>query len=219
MVVFSMIQYPKIPAGELLALAGEAGAAGVEWDDIAHLHAGHTQESSASYWETVRAKLESVSLVSGYELGNKRNIQELFMPVMDCAFALHASVVRIRPTPIPSAEASYGDFNAAAQELRTICDMANVFDMELHVICRPGTLTDTPESTRRPLKMANCRNCKCSWQPNTAISDQDNLMQLQSLKEYLGSAVANASWKKEYGTYLENTLPNVPVILEQGRIS
>lgn len=47
MVVFSMIQYPNTPAKDLLALAGEAGAVGIEWDDIVHLHAGHTQEQPA----------------------------------------------------------------------------------------------------------------------------------------------------------------------------
>ena len=29
----------------------------------------------------------------------------------------------------------------------------------------------------------------------------------------------NASWKKEYATYLESTLPNLPILLETGRIS
>ena len=219
MVVFSMVQYPNISSHNLLALAKEAGAAGIEWDDAAHLHPGHTHEATQAYWDAVQTKLEPVSLVSTYTLGNKRDIQELFMPVIDCAFALHTSVVRLNPFAMPSAEADYSVFNVSAQELRTICDMANVFDMEIHINCRPGTLTDTPEGVQRLIKMANCRNCKCSWRPDPSVSDQENLKNLQLLKEYLGSAVINASWKKEYGTYLENTLPNVPVILEQGRIS
>ncbi len=219
MVVFSMIQYPNTPAKDLLALAGEAGAAGIEWDDIVHLHAGHTQEATSAYWDAVRANLTPVSLLSHYTLGSKRDIQELFMPVMDCAFALHALSVRILPTPVPSEKGTYAIFNAAAQELRTICDMANVFDMEIQIICQPGTLTDTPEGVRRLIKMANCRNCTCSWQPDPAISDQDNLKNLQCLKEYLGSVVKNARWKKEYASYVESNLPNIPIILETGRIS
>lgn len=219
MVVFSMIQYPNIPTKDLLALAGEAGATGIEWDDVVHLHAGHTQEATGAYWDAVRANLTPASLLSHYALGSKRDIQELFMPVMDCAFALHAQSVRILPTPVPSAEGTYAIFNTSAQELRTICDMANIFDMEIQIICQPGTLTDTPESTRRLIKMANCRNCSCSWQPDPSISDQDNLKNLQSLKDYLGSVVKNARWKKEYGSYMENTLPNIPIILETGRIS
>ena len=219
MVVFSMIQYPNTPAKDLLALAGEAGAVGIEWDDIVHLHAGHTQEATSAYWDAVRANLTPVSLLSHYTLGSKRDIQELFMPVMDCAFALHALSVRILPTPVPSEKGTYAIFNAAAQELRTICDMANVFDMEIQIICQPGTLTDTPEGVRRLIKMANCRNCICSWQPDPAISDQDNLKNLQCLKEYLGSVVKNARWKKEYASYVESNLPNIPIILETGRIS
>ena len=141
------------------------------------------------------------------------------MPVMDCAFALHTRVVRISPTPTPHDKAAYAVFSSAAQELRTICDMANIFDMEIHIICRPGTLTDTPESTKRLIKMANCRNCKCSWQPDSALSDQENLKNLQSLREFLGSVVENVSWKKEYTSYLESNLPQIPIILENGRVS
>ena len=219
MVVFSMLQYPTIPAKELLSLAKEAGASGVDWDDISHLHAGHTHEASSAYWDAVHADLTPVSLLSHYTLGTKRDIQELFMPVMDCAFALHTRVVRISPTPTPPDKAAYAVFSSAAQELRTICDMANIFDMEIHIICRPGTLTDTPESTKRLIKMANCRNCKCSWQPDSALSDQENLKNLQSLREFLGSVVENVSWKKEYTSYLESNLPQIPIILENGRVS
>ena len=219
MVVFSMIQYPTISADDLFTLAKEAGTTGMEWDDTVHLHAGRTHEATDAYWQAVRTNLAPVSLVSQYTLGSKRNIQEEFLPVIDCAFALHTSFIRIQPTPIPSAEAKFLTFNAAAQELRTICDLANTFDMEVHVIARPGTLTDTPESIRRLIKMANCRNFKCSWQPDPAVSDQDNLKNLQSLREYLGSVVMNASWKKQYATYLESTLPNLPILLETGRIS
>lgn len=218
MVVFSMVQYPNVPAQDLLPLAKEAGATGIEWDDAAHLHAGHTHEATQAYWDAVHAKLEPVSLASHYTLGNKRDIQELFMPVMDCAFALHASVVRLDPSPTPSSEADYAVFNVAAQELRTICDMANIFDMEIHINCRPGTLTDTPEGVQKLIKMANCRNCKCSWQPDPNVSDQENLKNLQMLKEYLGSAIVNASWKKEYASYLDSTFPQMPLILETGRI-
>ena len=75
MVVFSMIQYPNTPAKDLLALAGEAGAVGIEWDDIVHLHAGHTQEATSAYWDAVRANLTPVSLLSHYTLGSKRDIQ------------------------------------------------------------------------------------------------------------------------------------------------
>ncbi len=219
MVVFSTIQYPKIPSKDLFALAKEAEATGIEWDDTAHLQAGHTSEATDAYWNTINEKLTPFSLVSNYTLGDKRNIQELFMPVMDSAFALHASIVRIQPLPVPSANADYNTFNKAAQELRTICDMANIFDMEVQVICRPNSLTDTAQSVCTLLKMANCLNCKCSWQPDPAISDQDNLASLQAVKRFLGSAVITPSWKKEYSSYLENSLPNVPMILETGRIN
>lgn len=219
MVVFSMVQYPNVPSADLLLLAKEAGAAGIEWDDMTHLHPGHTHEATQAYWDAVHEKLESVSLTSHYTLGNKRDIQELFMPVMDCAFALHASVVRLNPSSTPSAQADYSVFNVAAQELRTICDMANVFDMEIHVNCRPGTLTDTPEGVQKLIKMANCRNCKCAWQPDPSVSDQENLKNLQLLKEYLGSVIVNTSWKKEYASYLEKSFPNIPLILEAGRMA
>ncbi len=219
MVVFSMVQYPNVPSADLLLLAKEAGAAGIEWDDVTHLHPGHTHEATQAYWDAVHEKLESVSLTSHYTLGNKRDIQELFMPVMDCAFALHASVVRLNPSSTPSAQADYSVFNVAAQELRTICDMANVFDMEIHVNCRPGTLTDTPEGVQKLIKMANCRNCKCAWQPDPSVSDQENLKNLQLLKEYLGSVIVNTSWKKEYASYLEKSFPQMPLILEAGRMA
>ena len=181
------ITFRGLTAEHIISLTKQAGLDGIEWGGDVHVPPGRTHTAVDTYWKTEKEGLTVLSYGSYYKLGQNQNPKEAFIPVLDSAIALHAPNIRIWAGTLSPDKAGYEDYKNAAAELRDICDMANIFDVNISLEYHRGTLTENSQSALKLLKLANCRNLYTYWQPNPDITHEQNMQELTEILPYLSN--------------------------------
>lgn len=137
------VTFRKLDAPTVVALAAEAGLAGIEWGSDVHVPSGDTGAAIRTRELCAEAGLKISSYGSYYRADT--GVGE-FEPVVRTAVALGAPSIRIWAGRLGSADASPGHRAAVARSVADAADLAAEHGVSINLEYHPGTLTDTLSS-------------------------------------------------------------------------
>lgn len=172
---------------DIIRLCRQAGLKAVEWSENAHVFPGDRDGAEALYQKTTEAGLQVAAYGSYYRLGQQEaeRIEEVFMPTLEAAAALHAPLIRVWAGTEESAVVSEAGREALARDARTICELAERKNIKIALEWHKNTLTDTNESAFRFLEEVAHPNLYCLWQPTVALSMEQRAEGLKQLGDRL----------------------------------
>jgi sugar phosphate isomerase/epimerase len=178
------VTFRALSPAAIIALAGEAGIAGVEWGADKHVPAGDLRRASEIAARCRDCGLAVASYGSYIEAG--KDGQD-FSAVLDSAAALGAPNIRVwaGQRGVGSAAASPAQRSAAAEALRMMAARAAASGITLSLEFHPNTLTDTAVSARALIAAVEHANLYSYWQPRPGIALPEALAELAVLGDDL----------------------------------
>lgn len=156
------VTFRKLSPSEIIELVGQAGLEGIEWGGDVHVPAGDLDTARLVGEETRAAGLEVLSYGSYYRLSEDPDSLDA---VLETAVALGTGHVRVWAGAEGSHEADEGYFEAVAADFARAAGKAEALGLRISTEFHEGTLTDTPESALRVLRLAGRSDIGTYWQP------------------------------------------------------
>ncbi|MGI5900604.1 MAG: sugar phosphate isomerase/epimerase family protein [Christensenellales bacterium] len=167
----------------IIDLCVESGLGAVEWGENAHVFPGDEAGSAELRKKTLAAGLKIAAYGSYYRCETKP--EEGFAATLMSAKALGAPVIRIWPGRMGSDKADDEYFRTVAKNAVQAAGMAADEGIKAAFEWHQNTLTDTNESAKRLLEMAESENLLCLWQPTPEIPMEERTTGIEMLGERL----------------------------------
>lgn len=171
------VTFRKKEIDEIVDLARQAHLDGIEWGGDIHVPAGDVQAALHAARATADAGLSVLSYGS-YFHGDEG---EDFTPVLECAKALGAPMIRIWAGRFPYEECSCEEFSRCVAAFQKAADMAAKEGITIGFEYHRGTLTQTRGGADALLNAVARENVSCYWQPNPDISLEEQLLEIDTL--------------------------------------
>lgn len=173
------VTFRKLQPHEVIALAVEAGLAGIEWGGDVHVPHGNLAQA-----REIRRQTEDAGLrVLAYGSYFRCTPGDRFEPILETASALGAPLVRIWAGTTSSAAADKRTRQAIVDEVRHIVVLARQLNIVVAFEHHENTLTDTTESTLALLQAIP--GARTLWQPPHQMSQQQQIESLHALLPWL----------------------------------
>ena len=185
MIGLTSVTFRDLSCERIIEIAKGSPMDGIEWGGDVHVPHGETQKAREVFRKTVEAGLNVLSYGSYYTLCKTDDPRKSFRPVLDCALALHAPVIRIWAGETGPDKADEAYYRKASEETKLICRMAEPYGITIGLEYHPDSLTATCESAVRFLKLAGCGNLKTYWQQNPGLPFAENSRELAGVLPYL----------------------------------
>ena len=176
------ITFRKLSVSDVIGTAKEASLDGIEWGSDVHLPPGDTGLAEAIRRETEAAGLSCPSYGSYFRCDGESGD---FLPYLETAVALGASVIRVWAGRNGSAEATSEYRREVVETLRNIVEIAAGKGVLIGLEYHGGTLTDTQSSAHQLLSEVGLSDLKLYWQPRNNSTVEDNLNELEAALPYL----------------------------------
>jgi 3-dehydroshikimate dehydratase len=157
------VTFRKLKPREIVALAAQAGLAGIEWGGDIHVPHGDAARARKTAKMTADAGLKVAAYGSYYIVG--RDESPSFQAVLDSASELGAPLIRVWAGEKSPADADAADRKKVVDDSIRISDMAADRNLKLAFEFHGGTLTETSESAVRLLSEIGRPNVRSYWQP------------------------------------------------------
>jgi hypothetical protein len=183
MIGLTSVTFRGFSREKIVFLAKSAGLQGIEWGGDVHVPPGGRNSSENPATEaaelTAAAGLKVLSYGSYYRLCAAND----FASVLAAARSLGAPLIRIWAGTIPSTVADDDYYRQAARELGDICRQAAGIRIGLEY--HRGTLTDTAESAKKLVCLADQENLRLYWQPNPELSLAEHHREIRLLLPWI----------------------------------
>lgn len=190
------ITFRKLSVDEILSLVKKCGLDGIEWGGDIHVPPGSIATAQIVHKKTVEAGLKVLAYGSYFCPGETKNPLQEFEKVLESAHALGAPIIRIWAGKKGSAVAENSYRKNVVDQISQICEMAQKYGIKIATEYHRNTLTDTLKSTKLLFSQVNHPNMYTYWQPNPDISFDEQLNEIQQLKEKICTYHVFA-WEKE----------------------
>ncbi|MEZ5906316.1 MAG: TIM barrel protein [Geminicoccaceae bacterium] len=157
------VTFRSIDAEQVIALAVEAGARGIEWCSTVHVPPGHLATAMRIAAQCRDAGLDLPSY--GTYLPARTTSSRTLGAALDTAAALGAPNVRVWAGRQGSGVAGEADRARVADAIRAYAALAAASGITLSIEYHRATLTDTLTSTLDLLRRIDHPNCYAYWQP------------------------------------------------------
>lgn len=181
------VTFRRLSTQEIVDLTVKAGLDGIEWGSDVHVPPDGTDIASAVRKQTEGAGLRVLSYGSYYRLMEHSDPQTAFLPYLRSAEALNAPNIRIWPGNISPDKADEKYYKSAAQELREICAAADEYGITVSMEYHRNSLTETPESALKLIRMADCGNFYTYWQPDPDLNCEENRKAAEMVRDYVSN--------------------------------
>lgn len=179
------ISFRSLGVEEIITLAAAAKLAGIEWGSDVHVPAGDLERAAKVSALMAEQGLETFAYGSYYRVGENSKPAEDFQAYLASALALGAPCIRVWAGKRASVEADDAYRQAVLEDTRIICELAAEHEIEIAFEYHPNTLTDDRYSAIRLFQAVDQANLKLYWQPNFALSEEENLDALEMVLPYL----------------------------------
>lgn len=193
------VTFRKQSPQEIVRWAAEAQLNGIEWGGDVHVPPGQIDTAREVAAMTHDAGMEMPSYGSYYRVGH--DDPEDFQPVLDSALALGASIIRVWPGRVGSAEADEAYRSGVVKDGVRISELASQAGLRIACEWHGNTLTDTLGSALALFESADHPAFQTYWQPARGISVEGRLAEIDALRPRLaGLHIFN--WDLETGQRL-----------------
>ncbi len=168
---------------QIIDICVKNGLEAVEWGENAHVFAGDEDGSRALRDKTLASGLKIAAYGSYYRCETEP--EEGFAATLKSAKALGAPVIRVWPGRKGSDEADEKYFETVAKNAASAADMASGDGIRVAFEWHKNTLTDTNESAKKLMEMAQSENLLCLWQPTPEIPMEERTKGIEMLGERL----------------------------------
>lgn len=187
------VTFRELSPEEIIRLVRQAGLEALEWGGDVHVPHGDLARAREVNRLTVEAGLRVCAYGSYYRVG--ANEAPDFETVLSTALALGAPLVRVWAGRKGSLESSPADWQRVVADSLRICDLAAREGLAVAYEFHRGTLTDTNESARRLLELADDElqasagrsALLCYWQPPISSSQSYNIKGLEMVGPWLAN--------------------------------
>ena len=179
------ITFRKLPPAEIVALATQAGLAGIEWGGDIHVPHGDLARAREVGQITREAGLAVAAYGSYYHAGESEDEGLEFAPVLATALALGAPLIRVWAGTRSAADADHVYRRRVAEDACRIAADAAVAGVRVAFEFHGGTLTDTAESAADLLAATADAGVLSYWQPPGGWTHPERLASLQRLLPFL----------------------------------
>jgi len=179
------VTFRQFSVDEIIHLTAKAELDGIEWGSDVHAPVGNLKIAQHVGEQTRAAGLQVLSYGSYYKLCQTNDPVAEFKPVLRSAKALGAPNIRIWAGTCAPDQADETYYCRAAQELKTLCRMAESITISLEY--HRGTLTENAKSTMKLLEQANCENLRTYWQPNPDVTHEENCLEVARVRPYVSN--------------------------------
>lgn len=177
------ITFRKLSVDEIIRLVKKCGLDGIEWGSDIHVPAGDTQTAKIVQEKTVGAGLKVLSYGSYFHAGEYENPTQEIEKVLESAQALGAPTIRIWAGKQGSAVAKTSYREKVVSQISLACEMAKKIGIKIATEYHRNSLTDSLESTKLLFSQVNNTNMFTYWQPNPDINFDEQLHEIDHLKE------------------------------------
>ena len=168
---------------EIISAVKQCGLEGIEWGGDVHVLPGDVSRAREIRHLTEQAGLAVWAYGSYFEAGEQT--PDLFPPVLESAKALGAPCIRVWAGTRCSAQADPEYVQRVISCTQAICDMASTAGIDICYEYHPNTLTDNCDSAVQTLRGVARDNLHLYWQPNSRLSQTENLHALRTVQPYL----------------------------------
>lgn len=173
------VSFRNLTPQRIVELAKQAKLDGIEWGGDVHVPAGDTETARRVHELTQDAGLKVFAYGSYYRPG-EQGVEE-FAPVLTCAKALHAPVIRVWAGTKWSWRADEAYVRRVIADTQSICDMAAAEGIAVSYEYHGWTLTDNRFSATEVHREIGRENMALYWQPNFCLTEEENLLALQMI--------------------------------------
>lgn len=174
------VTFRKLGAEQVIALAVEAGARGIEWCATVHVPPGYLATAMRIAAQCRDAGIDLPSY-GAYVRAGADDEQQDMGAALDTAAALGAPNIRVWAGRQGSGAAMEADRARVADAIRAYAALAAASDIALSVEYHRATLTDTLASTLALLRQVDHPNCFAYWQPEPGTSLESAAAELRAL--------------------------------------
>lgn len=175
------ITFRELPAKEIIDLVVRAGLSGVEWGGDIHVKHGDIKAARLVRKMSDDAGIGVLSYGSYYEVAANRC--QPFENILETAIELGAPNIRIWAGNRGSDQSDPDHWNRIIEQTRVIGDKAEAEGLTVAFEFHSRSLTDTARSARKLLDDIDHDNVFVYWQPITGASIEDNLADIEMLKD------------------------------------
>lgn len=179
---------------EIVAWAGEAGLAAIEWGGDVHVPPGDAARAAEVRRLTEDAGLAVSALGSYYRAGPAAKAGPPFTAVLETALGLGAPCIRVWAGTAGSPETDARLRDAIVGDLRTIARQAADAGVRVATEWHAGTLTDTTASALALLREVDHPNLGTFWQPRIGDPLEQGVADLRAIAPRL-EAVHVFHWR------------------------
>jgi sugar phosphate isomerase/epimerase len=177
------VTFRQLSPEKIVDLAVQAGLSGIEWGGDIHVPHGDIVQARRVGDLTLAAGLQVVSYGSYYRVWPQEPAP--FDTVLQTALALGAPTIRVWAGQIGSLNASPQHRAVLQGESVRISQQAADVGISVAFEYHANTLTDSNDTARELLSLANQPNLFCYWQPRLGASLTENLASLDSISPWL----------------------------------
>lgn len=170
---------------ELVQLCQTLGCDGIEWGSDVHVLADDLDRACEVAKICQQQNCTIFSYGSYYKLGQGKQIEQDFLPLLKAAQCLKTDTVRIWAGRTASKNVDESTFLQVVQEAKQCASLASTMGMRVAFEYHRKSLTDCHESALHLLQAINMENCLIYWQPNPELTIQQNTEELQAILPYL----------------------------------
>ncbi len=180
---FTTITFRKKTIDENIEIAKKANVCGIEWGGDVHVLPGDVQTAASVALKMKKNNLVTLSYGSYYK--TEYETADGFIPVIESARVLGAPIIRVWAGSKGPKTADEAQFNRVVKNAQAIADEAAKYGLTVAFEYHRNTLTENVESAMKLLKAIDRPNFKTYWQPNPDITIEDNIRELDTIKDYV----------------------------------
>lgn len=173
------ISFRKVPPGELIRSARDAGLAGIEWGGDVHVPHGELECAREVGRLTREAGLECAAYGSYFRAGEGSGSNPPFARVLESARALQTKVIRVWAGNRGSRDGDEAYRALVRDDLLRIADEAGRHEIAVATEYHGGTLTDSLESCLALLDGALHPFLGTYWQPPVGMDPEKAMQSLE----------------------------------------
>lgn len=177
------VTFRKLAANEIIALAAQAGLAGIEWGGDLHVPHGEVGTAREVGQRTRDAGLAVAAYGSYYRAGAAG--PDGFAQIVETAVALGTKIIRVWPGNVGSDRATAEQRKTITDDARRCAELAAAAGLTIACEWHGGTLTDTADSARALLTAVDHPAFKTYWQPRAKVPPADVLSDMDAALPYL----------------------------------
>ena len=179
------VSFRCLSAEEVVRVAAESHLKGIEWGSDVHVPPGDMERAKNVRRLTEQAGLETFAYGSYYRAGENENPKQDFLPYLKTAEVLGAPSIRVWAGTKWSWRADEAYVKKVVEDTQIICDMAKERHIKICYEYHGWTLTDNRFSAVDTVKLVQRDNLYLYWQPNFALTEDENRLALKMALPYL----------------------------------